>query len=181
MYTTHLWHQPNQETGCLYSSIPHPQGSHLPYATHSPVPHSTHTCLQTTNDLLLVMIDLFALLEFYINGNIKYVLSFLGLASPSWCICFEVYPCIIYISFCWWVVFPLRGYTANLWTLICQWSFLCSPLCGQTLSVLLDEHLGVEWLGCRIGACLTLQETAKLFSKSGCHSTTITLHICLFI
>ena len=55
----------------MYSSTPHPQVSHLPYATHSPVPHSTHPCLQTTNDLISVMIDLFALLEFYINGNIK--------------------------------------------------------------------------------------------------------------
>lgn len=55
------------------------------------------------------------------------------------------------------------------------------PFVWTYTSILLDEHLGVEWLGCRIGACLTFQETAKLFSKSGCHSTTITLHICLFI
>ena len=40
---------PTQSRDWMYSSTPHPQVSHLPYATHSPVPHSTHPCLQTTN------------------------------------------------------------------------------------------------------------------------------------
>ena len=181
---THLWHPLNQETECIHQ----PLIPKFPTSLMQPIPQSHTPPIPVSRqpiDLISVMIDLFALLEFYINGNIKVCTLFSEsgfslLVYLFWDL--SVYYVFQYsISFFWWVGLPLHGYTTNLWTLIYQWRLLYHPLCGHTLSVLLDEHLGVEWLGCRIGASLTFQETAKLFSKSGCHSTAITLHICLFI
>ena len=163
-----------------------PSSPSFPPPLCNPFPSPTlHPSLSPDNQWSDFSHDRFALLEFYINGNIKVCTLFSGsgfslLVYLFWDL--SVYYVFWYsISFCRWVVLPLHGYTTNLWTLIYQWRLLYHPLCGHTLSVLLDEHLGVEWLGCRIGASLTFQETAKLFSKSGCHSTAITLHICLFI
>lgn len=50
-----------------------------------------------------------------------------------------------------------------------QWGFKLESLCGHIFSCLLSKYLKVELLGQMVSVCLTLQDTAKWFSKMVVH------------